>query len=93
MASFDANYLSYKIIFGIFITIFLSIAGYFASSTLTKLSEIQKDIVGLQIQVSDMNARSDKNFILLKSEIICKDDIVEMINYELNKHIVNYHSK
>ena len=89
----ENTFLTYRVIFGIFITIFLSIAAYFATTTLSKLSEIQKDIVSLQIQVSEMNLRSDKNFILLKSEMIGKDDILDMIKNELNKHILDYHTK
>ena len=91
MAS-ESNFLSYKIIFGIFITVFLSVAGYFSTSMIEKLSEIQKELANIQVQITELNLKNEKNFIILNSQLISKDEIREIVDEEINKHIIKYHN-
>lgn len=87
------NFLTYKVIFGIFATVFISIAGYFATSTFTKLTEIQKELVSIQLQITEMNLKSEKNFILLNGKILSKEEVRDIANEEINKHYIQHHTK
>lgn len=90
MAS-ESNFLSYRIIFGIFITIFLAISGYFATSMIEKLTVIQKELANIQIQIAETNLKSEKNFVLLSSQLISKDEIRDIVKDEIHQHIIEYH--
>lgn len=90
MAS-ESNFLSYRIIFGIFIAIFLSISGYFATSMIEKLTVIQKELANIQIQIAETNLKSEKNFVLLSSQLISKDEIRDIVKDEIHQHIIEYH--
>lgn len=89
----EEHYLTYKVILGVFVTIFLSVAGYFATSTFTKLSEIQKELVSIQLQISELNLKSEKNFILLNGRILSRDEVKEIAQEEINRHIIDFHNK
>ena len=87
----EDNYLTYKVIVGVFVTIFLAVVGYFATTTFTKLTEIQKELVSIQLQISELNLKSEKNFILLNGKILSKEDIKGIVQDEINKHIIEFH--
>lgn len=89
----DEHYLTYKVILGVFVTIFLSVAGYFATSTFTKLTEIQKELVSIQLQISELNLKSEKNFILLNGKILTKEEVRGIAQEEINKHFIEHHHK
>ena len=87
----EYSFLSYRVIFGIFITIFLSITGYFATSMIEKLTVIQKELANIQIQIAETNLKSEKNFVLLSSQLITKDEIKDIVKDEIHQHIIEYH--
>ena len=89
--SSDTTFLSYRVIFGIFIAIFLSITGYFSTSMIEKLTVIQKELANIQIQIAETNLKSEKNFVLLSSQLITKDEIKEIVKDEIHQHIIEYH--
>ena len=66
------EHISYKVIFGVLIAAFISISGYFASSVITKLAEIQKDLTSIQLQIAEINSKSDKNFIMVNAKILSR---------------------
>lgn len=87
----NSTFLTYKVIVGVLITIFLSITGYFFSFTVTKLTDIQKELTTIQIQIAEMKVNSEKNFILLSGQILSKEEIREIVIEEITKHILKDH--
>ena len=87
------RFISYKLIAGIFATIFLSVTGFFASNTVTKLTEIQRDLLLIQLQITEIKAQTDQNFILVNSKILTKEDVIEIAKGEVSKHYIECHHK
>ena len=85
--------ISYKVVFGILIAVFVSITGYFSSALITKLAEIQKDLVSIQLQIAEINSKTDKNFIMVNTKILSRDQIKEIIEDEISKHVLLYHKE
>lgn len=66
--SVDNGNITYKILFGIAI----AIVAYFGTAYFNKLNEIQKDLIALQIKVTE-----------LQGQIITRADVKEMIASEI----------
>ena len=71
----------------------MSITGYFSSALITKLAEIQKDLVSIQLQIAEINSKTDKNFIMVNTKILSRDQIKEIIEDEISKHVLLYHKE
>lgn len=83
--------ITYKVFFGILIAAFISITGYFASAVITKLAQIQKDLMSIQLQIAEINSKTDKNFIMVNAKILSRQQIKQLISDEISKHILTYH--
>lgn len=66
---------TYKVLFSIFATVIIGLLGYFGTSYMAKLNQIQVDIHRLNIEVTKIQVT-----------IITRSDIKEMIKDELEKH-------
>ena len=70
----ENNNITYKAIFGIIATVLISVLGFISSTQITKLEEIQKDLITVKLQITQIQA-----------QMLTRTDVRLMIKDEVEK--------
>ena len=70
----ENNHITYKVLFTIIGTLLIAVLGFISTAQITKLEEIQKDLITVKLQITEIQA-----------QMLTRNDVRLMIKDEVEK--------